>query len=213
VAAMPRTQLRLALLAALVGTGAAASATPAAQPSVRATLVGDSVSASITYVPSAQALLETRGVSSRLDLKVCRRLVQASCLFGGVRPSTALEAVRAYGRTLGAVLIVNVGYNEGSTGYRDGIDRVMRTALAEGARGVVWVTLRETSDIYRGTNVAIRAAAARWPQLVVADWNAYSWGKPWFRDDGLHLTATGARALATFLRRHVLQAAALPAVR
>jgi hypothetical protein len=203
---MPRKRLWLAAGAVLCASVAAASSA-AAQPSLRVTLVGDSVAASITYVPAAQALLETRGLTSRLDVKVCRRLVQASCLFEGARPPSALEAVRAYGRKLGSVLIVNVGYNEGSTGYREGIDRVMKTALAEGATGVVWVTLRETSDLYRDTNAEIRSAAARWPELVVADWNAFSAGKPWFRHDGLHLTATGATALATFLRLHVLRAA------
>ena len=42
---------------------------------------------------------------------------------------------------------------------------------------------------------------------MVADWNAYSAGKPWFGSDGLHLTTAGATALATFLRPYVLQAA------
>ena len=60
------------------------------------------------------------------------------------------------------------------------------------------------------TNVAIAAAAKRWPQLLVADWNAFSTGKPWFGDDGLHLTTTGATALATFLRSYVWKAAAAP---
>ena len=53
--------------------------------------------------------------------------------------------------------------------------------------------------------MAIRSAARRWPQLLVADWNSYSAGKPWFRDDGLHLTPTGADGLAGFLRGYVLQ--------
>jgi len=48
-------------------------------------------------------------------------------------------------------------------------------------------------------DVAIRQAAKRWPELVVADWNACSSGKPWFGPDGLHLTVTGANALATLL--------------
>jgi hypothetical protein len=94
----------------------------------------------------------------------------------------------------------------------DGIDRVMRAALADGATGVVWVTLREKTQyggIYRSTNRGIRNAAKRWPQLVVADWNAYSAGKPWFRSDGLHLTALGAVELAKFLRPYVFRAAAL----
>ena len=113
-------------------------------------------------------------------------------------------------RRLGGVLIVYVGYNESAFGYRKGIDRIMRAALAQGAKGVVWVTLREERDIYRQTNVAIRAAAKRWPQLYVADWNAFSHGKPWFSSDGLHMGAAGAEGLARFLRPFVLRAPRAP---
>jgi hypothetical protein len=196
--------------ACAVGASAAAAAHTGKQAPVRATFVGDSVSASILYTTTAQKQL-AKGVKVRLDLKVCRRLVQPSCPYQGSTPSTALQAVRSYGRSLGNVLIVKVGYNESSSGYGKGIDQVMRAALADGAHGVVWVTLRESRDIYRSTNVAIRQAAKRWPQLVVADWNAYSAGKPWFGSDGLHLTAAGADGLATFLRQYVIRAAALGA--
>jgi hypothetical protein len=196
--------------ACAVGASAAAAAPTGKQAPVRATFVGDSVSASILYTTTAQKQL-SKGVKVRLDLKVCRRLVQPSCPYQGSTPSTALQAVQSYGRTLGNVLIVKVGYNESSSGYGKGIDQVMRAALADGAHGVVWVTLRESRDIYRSTNVAIRQAAKRWPQLVVADWNAYSAGKPWFGSDGLHLTVAGADGLATFLRPYVIRAAALGA--
>lgn len=191
-----------ALVAALVGGTAAQAGGP-----LPVTFVGDSVPASISYIPSARRQLQ-RGLRVRLDLRVCRRLVQPSCSYQGATPSTALQAVEGYGRALGRVLIVNVGYNESAQGYRQGIDRVMRAALAQGADGVVWVTLRETQRIYHPTNVAIRTATKRWPQLVVADWNAYSSGKSWFGDDGLHLTPTGATALASFLRPYVWKVAA-----
>jgi len=198
--------LALALALACAVAASSAGAAPAVKKTpVKATFVGDSVSASITYVTSAQAQLE-RGIDVRLDLKVCRRLVQPSCPYQGSAPSTALQAVQSYGQSLGHVLIVKVGYNESSSGYGKGIDEIMRAAIAQGATGVVWVTLREKSDIYHWTNVAIRQATKRWPQLVVADWNAYSAGKPWFGPDGLHLTPTGATALATFLRPYILRA-------
>ena len=204
-------RLGAAVLAVLaVACLAGATAADAAGP-VPVTFVGDSVPASITYIPSARAQLR-RGLEVRFDLDVCRRLVQASCTYQGSTPSSALESVKSYGNGLGRVLIVNVGYNESADGYRAGIDRIMRAALAQGASGVVWVTLRETRSIYRRTNVAIRTAARRWPQLVVADWNAFSQGKPWFGDDGLHLTATGATSLASFLRPYVWKAAAARAV-
>ena len=171
------------------------------------TFVGDSVSASITFIPTARRQLE-RGLTVRLDAEVCRRLVQPSCRHRGTRPTTGLQAVKSYGRSLGKVLVVNVGYNETADGYGAGIDRVLRAALAQGASGVVWVTLRDADGSYRRTNAAIRAATRRWPALVVADWNAHSAGKPWFRRDGLHLSSAGATALASFVRPHVINAAA-----
>ena len=194
----------IAVLAAsfLAGAGGAAAKKP-----VHATFVGDSVAASISYTPSARSVL-ARGLRVRLDLRVCRRLVTVGCPYQGATPPNALDAVTALHRTLGDVLIVYVGYNESSSGYRKGIDRIMRSALAQGAKGVVWVTLREQRDIYRQTNAVIRAAAKRWPQLYVADWNAFSDGKPWFSSDGLHMGATGAEGLARFLRPFVFRAAA-----
>ena len=171
--------------------------------------MGDSVSASISYVSTAEARLEAGRLDVRLDLKVCRRLVQPSCSYQGGAPSTALQAVESYGRSLGKVLIVKVGYNEssratrkGSTGHAGGAARGRQRSRLGDAR--------EQSGyraVYHSTNAAIRQAATRWPQLVVADWNVYSAGKPWFGSDGLHLTTTGATALATFLRPYVLQAA------
>jgi hypothetical protein len=178
----------------------------AARTPIKATFVGDSVAASITYVPSAEAKLERGGISTRLDLKVCRRLVQRSCSYQGSTPQTALQVVQSVGRSLGQVLIVKVGYNESARGYGQGIDRIMRAARAQGARGVVWLTLHEARDTYHWTNASIRRAAKRWPQLVVADWATYSRGKPWFGDDRLHLTPAGANALAAFVRSFVFKA-------
>lgn len=190
---------------------AAFAATPTGDASSnvsrRVTFVGDSVPASINYSTLARRVLSA-GLSLRLDLRVCRRLVRTSCSYQGVTPPNALDAVVSYGRGLGDVLIVDVGYNEDSVGYRRGIDRIMRAALARGVKGVVWVTLRETIPTYRWTNGAIRSALARWRRLEVADWNVYSAGRPgWFGRDGLHLTAAGADGLARFLRPYVLRAA------
>jgi hypothetical protein len=180
---------------------AGASGAPAAKE-LRVTVVADSVGASLDYVTDARKIL-ARGRVLKLDLKVCRRLVQPSCTYRGVKPTSALEAVRGYGRRLGDVLVIKVGYNEGAKGYREGIDRVMRAALKNGVGAVVWVTLRERRDTYRWTNIAIRIAAKRWKQLTVADWARHSKGKPWFASDGLHMTPNGARALARFLNANI----------
>jgi hypothetical protein len=210
IACLPRTA-RVALVAILIALVAlsvdAASADPAAKPKV--TFVGDSVSESIDYTTSARRILQSR-FAIRFDLATCRRLVEPSCAFEGAKPRTALEAVEGYGPALGEVLVVSVGYNEGSARYGRGIDLVLRAARQAGAEAVVWLTLREAGrheDVYRTTNAAIRNAAERWPELVVADWNAHSAGRTWFRADGLHLTPVGAEALARFLRPRVLRAA------
>ena len=198
-----RAVLAAGLTAAiLAGSTEAGTKTP-----VKVTFVGDSVPASIMYSSRAKSIL-AQGLRTRLDLRVCRRLASASCSYQGSAPTSALQSVQSLGRALGDVLIVDVGYNESASGYREGIDRVMRAARAQGAGGVVWVLLRETRDIYRQTNTVIRAAQKRWPQLLVADWNSYSRGKPWFSSDGLHMSVTGADALAAFLRPYVLRAAA-----
>jgi hypothetical protein len=206
-----RTALTAVVIACLVAASTAAASTSAKRTPIPVTFVGDSVSQSISYVTTAQKQLK-RGLAVRLDAKVCRRLVQPSCSFQGSTPTTALQAVQSYGHSLGRVLVVKVGYNEDGRGYGEGISRVMRAALADGASGVVWVTLREVgayASYYRAMNLAIKKAARRWPQLLVADWNAYSAGKPWFGSDGLHLSASGATKLAAFLRPYIFRAASL----
>jgi hypothetical protein len=172
------------------------------------TFISDSVAASISYVPIAQKDLE-HGLVVQLDLKVCRRLIEPSCPYEGTTPPTALSAVKSYGSRLGQVLVIDVGYNDSSSGYASGIDTIMRAALKQGVRSVVWVTLREAGGYasdYKSINAEIKAAARRWPELVVADWNSYSAGKPWFGTDGLHLSPSGAIALANFLRPIVIRA-------
>ena len=194
----------LAAVLVLAGIAAGGARATVRKP-LHVTFVGDSVPDAITYVAAARRRL-TRGFVVKLDLRVCRRLVTPSCTFQGVTPSSGLEAVQSFGTRLGDVLVVDIGYNEGPAGYGAGIDLVMRAAHAQGAIGVVWVTLRETRDLYRQTNAVIRRAAKRWPNLRVADWNTFSAGRSWFGSDGLHLTPTGATALAGFLRPYILRA-------
>jgi hypothetical protein len=189
----------LAVAALALGASTAAPASPSAQP--RVTVIGDSIMASFEYVPSARRAL-ARGLDLRSDTAVCRRLVAASCPFQGSTPSTALEIIAADGRGLGRVVVINVGYNDWVAVYD--VDRVMRALKAAGVTTAIWVTLREASSnasLYAQSNARIRDAARRWRKsLVVADWNAHSRGKPWFREDGLHLTVSGAHGLARLLR-------------
>ncbi|MBV9048176.1 MAG: hypothetical protein JOY58_07900 [Solirubrobacterales bacterium] len=187
------------------GTGAIpAAGTGVAVRGVQATIVSDSVAETIDETPQALQVL-TRGLKLRLALKVCRRLILTSCTYQGETPPPALQTIASLGRRLGPLLIVDVGYNDDSSGYGSGIDKIMRAARADGAREVIWLTLRDVGNYastYQATNAAIRQAARRWPQLRIADWDAYSAGKPWFADD-VHPNAAGAVVLARFLRSYV----------
>jgi hypothetical protein len=184
----------------------ATTTTPVRHGPIHVTFVGDSVPASIDYVPEARKTLD-RGLRVKLDLKVCRRLVAPSCPYDGSTPSTALEAIRGYGSKLGNVLIVDVGYNDYSGTYRDQMREVIKQADAQGVTGIVWVTMRQARSSYDWTNHVIKTEAQNWPNVSVADWNAASKGKPWFGSDGLHLDDAGADHLATFLRPYIYKAA------
>jgi hypothetical protein len=193
----------------LAGAAAAAvlACNSAATGRTQVTFVGDSVADALAYMPSAERTF-SRGYDVRFDLRVCRRLATPGCPYDGTTPSSALDVVYASGARLGPVLVVDVGYNDDPAQYRRGMDDLVETAGALGVKRIVWVTLRESQPLYRQTNTVIRSEAKRFPIVVVADWNAWSAGKPWFRPDGLHLTAAGATALAVWLRPYLVQAAA-----
>ena len=116
--------------------------------------------------------------------------------------------MRADGRALGRVVVINVGYNDWSAVYD--VDRVLRALTAVGVESVILgdpARGGSNAKLYAQSNERIRAAGRRWRSLVVADWNAYSRDRPWFRGDGLHLTTAGAMGLARFLRPLVLTGA------
>jgi hypothetical protein len=184
--------LACALLAGTAGAGR--SARP------RVTLFGDSVAAAIAYQSTARKTL-AKGLDLQIDAKVCRRLAETGCPYKGDRPQSVLSLVAQPAKPLGSVVVIDVGYNDPPTEYGDDVDRVMQALAGQGVTTVIWVTMQERHPLYSATNAAIRAAAKRWPQIQVADWEDASAAKPnWFVDDGLHLSSAGAVGLARFLR-------------
>ena len=200
-----RAALALAVIPAVLAFAPTAPAQPSEPAKTRVTVIGDSIAASFNYVASAKRYLG-KGLDLRSDAVVCRRLVAASCSFQGTTPPSVLEVVGTRGHALGSVVVINVGYNDWAAVYDVG--RVMKALRSAGVEHVIWVTLREAgsnASIYAQSNARIRGAGKRWrSRLVIADWNSYSRGKPWFREDGLHLTSSGAIGLARLLRPHVL---------
>ena len=189
----------LVACALLAGT---ASAGGSARP--RVTLFGDSVAAALSYQDTARKTLG-KGLDLQIDAKVCRRLAETGCPYKGDRPDSVLSLVTQPAKSLGSVVVIDVGYNDVPSDYGADIDRVMQALVRQNVTTVIWVTMQERRALYRTTNAAIRAAAKRWPQIRVADWDDASAAKPkWFVDDGLHLSSAGAIGLAQFLRPLVL---------
>ena len=81
----------------------------------------------------------------------------------------------------------------------------------QGVGHVLWLTYRSQgpyvgvggaySATYRAFNAILWSKVREHPELVIADWDAYTVGQPsWFAADGIHISPTGAMALAGFIK-------------
>ena len=92
-----RALLASIVLGALLGVGAPGASVTAAP---RVTLVADSVGGVLFWQRQAREELG-RGIDLRIDIRTCRRLVTEGCVYDGVRPPSALDAIRELGPALG----------------------------------------------------------------------------------------------------------------
>ena len=101
--------------------------------------------------------------------------------------------------TLPRAVLVLLGANWNV--YSHDIRRTLRVLGPQ--RVLVALTPRETGGSGGSDAAVIRRAGRRWPDRVhVLDWVAHSAGQSgWFGGDGLHLTPSGAQALASFSMR------------
>ena len=142
----------------------------------------------------ATPILGRRGIEA--DAQECRQFVDGVEL---------LAARRRSGR-LPRLVILALGAN-GPISRGD-----VEHALAVMGRGRVLglVTPRNLSSV---ANTMRRSAAEHPARVRLIDWVARSAGHgSWFAGDGLHVNLTGARALATFIRRAVAPAIDVPPV-
>jgi hypothetical protein len=128
-----------------------------------------------------------------------------------VRPPTVLDVVQSSPEGgLGSIVVVDVGYNDYVDQYQNDMETVLKAMVAKGVDHVIWTTMHEVRQDYRSINATIRAEAAKWPQITIADWNAASQGQNWFNSDGIHLNDLGAWGLAHLLRPLILAACGDP---
>ena len=96
---------------------------------------------------------------------------------------------------LGRVAVIHLCTNyQAGGGFDTYIDSYM-TYLKDLER-VIWVTCVEWSPGQTEANEAIRAAASRYPTIVVADWAKYAITPGYTYDDGIHLRPPGQEELA-----------------
>jgi hypothetical protein len=165
----------------------------------RALVLGDSALAALNWVPAAREAVT--GFDDTLDLKSCRRLYFPSC--ATPPPTTAYEAIAAHGRGF-EVLVVAVGYNDLASMTATSFERVVARARDFGYRQIVWWTLRAVDTGFAARNSVIREQLATgiYPDVVLADWDAYTADRPqWFAADGVHFGPVAAWAAADYLSR------------
>mgnify|MGYP001259218306 CR=1 FL=1 len=204
---------------------------PPAAP--RVTVLGDSTAAAMRWYDEANnTTVRYDVIGSDYDLlwslESCRRLVAESCVGRSDpgtntqwRPVSVLPLMQTTLRgELGDALVIMAGYDD--TSITDAIDPIMAEAEAQGVSRVFWLTYRTSTSYsygayYEAHNAALAAAATRYPDLVVLDWNGYTLSQPertqtaWFEADEIHITAAGATALAEWLERAIVAWSPVPA--
>jgi putative Ig domain-containing protein len=192
-------QAALTAILALVSLVLVAGAPGGSAADVRVTIFGDSAATAMEYDPAAKRIL-SRGIDLELELAACRRLGDTSCPYDGVRPPNVIDRAKELGADLGPVVVVVVGYNDYEANYAENIDDAIAAFRKAGVQHVLWATLRAGRQSYVDMNDMILAAAKKYPEITVLDWDALSKDQPdWFQPDGIHLTPPGAEGMAAMI--------------
>jgi hypothetical protein len=176
----------VALLASALAAQTASLQTATAQTAPhRISMFGDSV-----MLGARDRLL-----ASFPDASVTVDAVEDRSLLGAV---SVLQAAQP----LGDVVVLDLGYNDADdpTVFRQRIDTAM--AVLATVPQVIWLNQREFKAGRAGMNAELAAAAGRYGNLQVIDWNAEVAAHP--EDvyaDGIHLTPPGQVAMAALVRR------------
>ena len=180
-------------VASLILAGGALGRSDAA---VRVTVFGDSAATAMAYDADAKRTLG-RGIDLRLEVAACRRLGDLSCPYDGIRPPNVIDRAKELGAQLGSVVVVIVGYNDYEANYAQNIDDAMAVFRKAGVQHVLWATLRAGRESYVDMNGMIVAAAKKYPEISVLDWDGIARQNPsWLQPDGIHLTPSGAEGMA-----------------
>jgi hypothetical protein len=173
-------------------------------------LIGDST---LTAVRLVGAYGPLRTYNFVFDAEECRRTTGISC---GARPQTALRTLRRLDGRWGRVLVMMTGYNDPGRTFAASVDAIMAEARAQRIRAVIWLTMRTADVSYPprdfsstslgfGDNnrILLQKVRSYRGRLQIADWAGHSAGRRRWVTDGVHLTATGAAAVASYITDQV----------
>jgi hypothetical protein len=131
------------------------------------------------------------------------RFPDASVTVDAVENRSLLGAVSVLqaAQPLGDVVVLDLGYNDTDDPavFRQRIDGAM--AVLSAVPKVIWINQREFAAGRAAMNAELAAAATRYGNLDVVDWNAEVAAHPddVYRD-GIHLTPAGQDAMASLVR-------------
>jgi hypothetical protein len=117
----------------------------------------------------------------------------------------ALTIVQGQAPYAQGAVVIHLGENdlfETDAEFAGQVQEIMR-ALA-GAPMVVWVNLHESTTLYADFNRRLAEAVSRFPNGVVADWNAVA-PADGIVSDGIHLNTVGAQAFGDLILDYLLQ--------
>lgn len=188
---------------------------------VNVLLLGDSTMAALRWFE--QGTVSLAGFNYQLDAESCRSIANWSC-WGREkrRPENAVNTLEGYEGALDYVVLM-AGYDSSVQRVGDEFRRFIESAQAKDVKSII-LTYKESlkypapgsrgkRSVYADFNKILRDVVAKQgsDNLVIADWNSFSWGKvDWFRPDGIHLTIEGTVALGWYLSHVVASVADNP---
>jgi lysophospholipase L1-like esterase len=118
-----------------------------------------------------------------------------------------LDVVRQNKAAMQNVVVIALGYNDGfsATAFKSRSEAILNE-LGD-IETVIWLNMRKSLPTYdySGANQVLEDAKAKYPNLIVADWDTRSHQIPnsSFGADGLHLRPAGATAMSAFIKETV----------
>jgi peptidoglycan hydrolase-like amidase len=171
-------------------------------------MVGDSIGYGIANSATSEFRTLTDGTfaSTTIDVYISRCTTKTVCA-----GTSGVEAAAKLPMALDLV-VVELGYNDSPSGFAADIDAMMNALRARDVRRVAWVNMADIrtsggASYYAQSNAALQAAAGRWSNLTILDWEAASQTPErsrWFASDGVHLTTTGEAQFSLWLRGQIL---------